>query len=235
MGKGKDDWEAEELIATVRRLRPGIIINDRTEIEQDLVTPEQVQVTQWPTHPVTGEKVIWEACQTFSGSWGYHREETSWKSPEVLLRLLIQSVAHGGNLLMNVGPTARGIFDSRAEKALGVYRDWMKLNSRSIYGCTMADPAFSAPEGTLITQSADGSRLYLHLLQYPYKTLILPGLAGKIAYAQFLHDASEIRYQEEAPSAYHNLTDSIGEKPVFLSIPEHQPDILIPVIEIFLK
>lgn len=235
MGKGKDDWEAEELIATVRRLRPGIIINDRTEIEQDLVTLEQVQVTQWPTHPITGEKVIWEACQTFSGSWGYHREETSWKSPEVLLRLLIQSVAHGGNLLMNVGPTARGIFDSRAEKALGVYRDWMKLNSRSIYGCTMADPAFSAPEGTLITQSADGSRLYLHLLQYPYKTLILPGLAGKIAYAQFLHDASEIRYQEEAPSAYRNLTDSIGEKPVFLSIPEHQPDILIPVIEIFLK
>ena len=69
-GKGKDDWEAEELIATARKLQPGIIIDNRTEIDQDLWTPEQYQPTEWVRDPKTGELVTWEACQTFSGLLG---------------------------------------------------------------------------------------------------------------------------------------------------------------------
>ena len=56
-GKGKDDWEAEELIALARKLQPGIIIDNRTEIEQDLWTPEQFQPTEWVRHKETGELV----------------------------------------------------------------------------------------------------------------------------------------------------------------------------------
>ena len=74
-GKGKDDWESEKLIATVRSLQPDIIIDNRSEIDQDIWTPEQYQPMQWVTHPETGELVTWEACQTFSGSWGYFRDE----------------------------------------------------------------------------------------------------------------------------------------------------------------
>lgn len=46
-GKGKDDWEAEKLIATARALQPHIIIDNRTEIDQDLWTPEQYEPDQW--------------------------------------------------------------------------------------------------------------------------------------------------------------------------------------------
>ena len=138
--KGKNEWEAEELIALARKLQPGIIIDNRTEIEQDIWTPEQWQPTEWVRHEETGELVTWEACQTFSGAWGYHRDEQTWKSPEMLIRMLINTVSLGGNLLMNVGPTSRGYLDHRAEAALKVYADWMKYNSRSIYGCTMAEP-----------------------------------------------------------------------------------------------
>ena len=189
-GKGKDDWEAEALIQTARKLQPGIIIDNRTEIEQDLWTPEQYQPMSWVRHAETGELVTWEACQTFSGSWGYYRDEMTWKSPEMLIQMLVNTVSIGGNLLMNVGPTARGYFDYRAENALKVYADWMKYNSRSIYGCTMAEPEFCAPRGCRLTQSEDGKRLYVHLCEYPYKFLELPGFAGKVDYAQFLHDAS---------------------------------------------
>ena len=158
-GKGKDDWEAEALIALARSLQPGIIIDNRTELEQDLWTPEQYQPLEWIRHKETGELVTWEACQTFSGSWGYYRDETSWKSPEMLIRMLVNTVSLGGNLLMNVGPTARGYFDKRAEAALKVYADWMQVNARSIYGCTMAEPEFIAPADCRLTQSADGKRL----------------------------------------------------------------------------
>ena len=69
-GKGKDDWESEALLKTARDLQPGIIIDNRTEIEQDLWTPEQYQMTEWLRDKETGELLTWEACQTFSGSWG---------------------------------------------------------------------------------------------------------------------------------------------------------------------
>ncbi|MFR6589682.1 MAG: alpha-L-fucosidase [Gallintestinimicrobium sp.] len=68
------------------------------------------------TRQKTGELVTWEACHTFSGSWGYFRDEQTWKSPEMLIRLLVNTVSRGGNLLMNVGPTSRGYLDYRAEK-----------------------------------------------------------------------------------------------------------------------
>ena len=233
-GKGKDDWEAEKLIATARKLQPGIIIDNRTEIEQDLWTPEQAQPNEWVRHKETGELVTWEACQTLSGSWGYHRDESTWKSPEMLIRMLINTVSIGGNLLMNVGPTSRGYLDYRAEAALKVYGDWMKYNSRSIYGCTMAEPEFVAPADCRYTQSADGKRLYLHLLAYPFGHVQVKGLAGKIDYAQFLHDGSEVKYDE---GKLDHFSEGIAqdETAVYFRLPPVKPNTLVPVIEIFLK
>lgn len=232
-GKGKDDWEAEELIALTRRLQPDIIIDNRTGIEQDLWTPEQYQPQSW-LRDKNGELVTWEACQTFSGSWGYYRDETSWKSPEMLIQMLIQTVSLGGNLLMNVGPTARGCFDYRAQNALQVYADWMKFNSRSIYGCTMAEPEFSAPNGCRLTQSEDGKRLYVHLFQYPYAFLELPGFGGKVEYAQFLHDASEIQFTENQ-SDHFSEGRTEGEGLLVLNLPVIKPPVVVPVIELFLR
>ena len=233
-GKGKDDWEAEELIATARKLQPGIIIDNRTEIEQDLWTPEQWQPMAWVRHEQTGELVTWEACQTFSGSWGYYRDEQTWKSPEMLIRMLVNTVAFGGNLLMNVGPTSRGYFDQRAQDALKVYADWMKYNSRSIYGCTMAEPEFKAPADCRLTQSEDGKRLYVHLFAYPFAHLLLPGLAGKVDYAQFLHDGSELLFDE---GKMNHFGDALPEASDLLVIrlPAVKPNTPVPVIELFLK
>ena len=235
-GKGKDDWEAEKLIALARSLQPEILIDDRTGIEQDLTTPEQYQAEEWPRHKETGEYLTWEACQTFSGSWGYHRDESTWKSPEMLIEMLIKTVSLGGNLLMNVGPCARGYFDSRAVAALKVYGEWMRYNARSIYGCTMAEPEFEAPQGTLLTQSEDGSRLYVHLLSYPFKRLSMKGLAERIEYAQFLNDASEIRYTVQHETVSGDVGGLLsGKDMVFFSLPVVRPSVTVPVIEIFLK
>lgn len=233
-GKGKEDWESEELIATVRSLQPHILINNRADIEQDLHTPEQYQMLTWPKHKETGDYLVWEACQTFSGSWGYNRDENTWKSPKMLIDMLINTVSVGGNLLMNVGPTARGCFDHRAEASLKVFADWMRFNSRSIYNCTMAEPEFQAPRGTRLTQSADGKRLYIHLMEFPYKYLEMQDMAGKIQYAQFLHDGSEVVFLEGSEiklSAHRGNPGSL----VLFQLPAIKPEILDPVIEVFLK
>lgn len=217
-GKGHRDWESEALLALVRELQPHVVVDNRLDLpaeNADIHTPEQFQPREWVQ--VDGKPVVWEACQTFSGSWGYHRDETSWKSPEQLVRMLINTVATGGNLLMNVGPTARGTFDSRALDALGVYGDWMRLHSRSIYGCTQS--TFAAPADCRFTQR--GSRLYLHILAWPFEQLHLDGFAGKIAYAQLLNDASEVRFSEK-------------DDTVTLRLPVRKPDVVVPVVELFL-
>lgn len=228
--KGAAEWESEKLITMIRELSPDIIINNRTDIDQDIWTPEQVTPKRWVHHRVTDELVPWESCQTFSGTWGYARDEISWKSPKELIDLLVNNVAFGGNVIMNVGPTARGNFDYRAEDALKVYGQWMHFNSRSIYGCTMAEPEFTAPNGTKITQSEDGKRLYIHLQEYPVPTyplryFFMNNLRGRIRYAQFLHDASEIKFSD-CP---------MGEESIKFDLPYIQPNVISPVIEIFLK
>ena len=235
-GKGAEDWEAEKLIALVRSLQPGILIDNRTGIEQDIWTPEQYQLGDWLRHPETGERLVWEACQTFSGSWGYYRDETSWKSPGQLIRMLVNTVSAGGNLLMNVGPTARGCFDRRACKALTVFADWMKYNSRSIYGCTMAEPDLLAacPRDCRMTQSQDGTRLYLHLFAYPFAHLELRGLAGRVEYAQFLADGSELRFTE-GRAEHFSLGAAEGEDLLVIELPVQKPDGEVPVIELFLR
>ncbi|MBM3216198.1 alpha-L-fucosidase, partial [Candidatus Poribacteria bacterium] len=132
-GKGKEDWDSERLMAMVRELQPGIIVNDRLEIGGDLKTPEQYQPRAGLT--VGGKPVVWEACQTLNGSWGYDRDNLDWKSVDMLVQMLVDSVSKGGNLLLNVGPTARGEFDPFAIDRLRGIGAWMRVNSRSIYGC----------------------------------------------------------------------------------------------------
>ena len=232
-GKGKDVWDSQNLIKMIRELQPDIILDDRLQIDQDIKTPEQYQPREWVK--VDGQKVVWEACQTFSGSWGYYRDEYTWKSTEMLIKMLVDSVSKGGNLLLNVGPTGRGEFDDRALIRLKEIGAWMKYNSKSIYGCTQAADEFTTPEDCRLTYDPVKNRLYLHVFNWPFKNIHFDGLAGKIEYAQFLHDASEISYVESIDQTVGiNTTMPKKAGTVTFTVPIEKPNI-VPVIEIYLK
>jgi alpha-L-fucosidase len=234
-GKGRQDWQSEELLALVRQLQPDIIVNNRLDLIgqpgylPDITTPEQYTPRSAPK--VSGQAVTWEACHTFSGSWGYYRDEETWKSPEQLIKLLVDTVALGGNLLMNVGPTGRGTFDSRANDALDVYGEWMRLNSRAIYG---AGPSqLEAPKDCRLTQK--GNRLYLHIYSWPFRHIHIDGLSDKIKYAQFLHDASEVKWLTPEPKVDSNVGVAVPQGSITLELPVKQPNVTVPVIELILK
>ena len=228
-GKDHNDWGSEDLLKMVRTLQPGIIIDDRLDLKDmdggwDFESPEQYKVEKWPER--NGKKVFWETCQTFSGSWGYYRDENTWKSTPQLLELLIESVSKGGNLLLNVGPTARGLFDFRAQERLKSMGEWMKYNNRSIYNCTEAPAEFVAPDNTLLTYNPKTRRLYVHLLSYPMGNLTLKNMGDKVKYIQFLHDASEIKFRPGNGEAKNNLQ---------LQLPVQKPPVEIVVLEVILK
>jgi alpha-L-fucosidase len=234
-GKGHQEWGSVELLKMVRQLQPHILVNNRLDLMEyrdgwDFVTPEQFKVQSWPE--LGGEKIPWETCQTFSGSWGYYRDEYTWKDNKQLLVLLIESVSKGGNVLLNVGPTARGTIDYRAQSALEKMGEWMKYNNRSIYGCTQAPEEFEVPEHSLLTYNPETNRLYVHLIDYPMTNFLLPGMKGRVRYVQFLHDASEILITE--PYGHQRVGDIATEADLNLRLPVNKPNVEIPVIELFL-
>ncbi|WP_431295184.1 alpha-L-fucosidase [Pedobacter sp. P26] len=226
-GKGHDDWGSVALLKQIRKLQPQIIVDNRLDLNDyedgtDFETPEQVSPKELEKY----HGKVWETCQTFSGSWGYHRDENTWKSNRKLLDLLITSVANGGNLLLNVGPTARGEFDNRANIALDSLSLWMHANSKSIYHCTFAPAEFKAPEGVKLTYNKDTKKLYVHLFEYPNTgSITLEGYKDKTKYAQFLHDNSEVQIDNEKSNA----------NTLLLKLPKKKPDFEIPVIELTLN
>ncbi|MEN8654430.1 alpha-L-fucosidase [Streptomyces sp. 21So2-11] len=229
-GKGPDDWDSHRLLALVRELQPGILVNDRTGIPGDFITPEQYQ----PSGPMTdgGRPVLWEACQTLNGSWGYDRDNLDHKSAELLVRMLVDGVSKDGNLLLNVGPTGRGDIDPHATAVLADLGRWMDLHERSVRGCGPAE--WTAPPDCRYTQRGD--RLYLHLFAWPLRHIHLPGLAGRVRYAQLLNDASEIVRVQVDPDLPAQNTRMGGQAPgtLTLQLPVQRPDTPVPVIELFL-
>ena len=235
-GKGRDDWDSIGLLSMVRELQPHVIINDRLDLLDvpggwDFRSPEQFKPREWVK--MDGVRVPWETCQTFSGSWGYYRDEATWKDDKQLLVLLIETVSKGGNLLLNVGPTARGTFDHRAKDRLQAMGGWMHTNGRSIYRCTAAPESFAAPDHSLLTFNPKTNRLYIHLLDWPMGQLTLGGYAGKVKYAQLLHDASEVKMSTRKRTTW--LKEEAREGDLVLTLPMVKPAVTVPVVELFLK
>ena len=142
-------------------------------------------------------------------------------------------MSKGGNLLLNVGPTGRGDFDSRALDRLNGIGEWMKYHARSIYGCTQAPDDFQTPQDCRLTYNPDTNRMYIHVLSWPHHHLNLDGFGDRVEYAQLLNDASEIKL---GLSDWHKKQIG-GENTntLTLTLPIMQPDVSIPVIELFLK
>lgn len=230
-GKGHVDWHSEDILNLVVDLQPDILVNDRLDLGIGVVTPEQYQ----PNKPLErdGKPVIWEACQAMKPTWGYDRDASEWKSSEMLLKMLIDTVSNNGNFLLNVGPNGKGELDAREADRLKDLGRWMEWNGKSLYGAEKS--LYVEPKDCRYTQVGE-DKLYLHLYSWPLRHVHLKGLAGKIKYVQFLHDHSEIFYREFDPEEVITSTETtISVNDVLLELPVEKPDILVPVVEITLK
>ncbi|KAM6180869.1 plasma alpha-L-fucosidase [Erethizon dorsatum] len=78
----------------------------------------------------------WENCMTIDKfSWGYRRDAgiTDYLTIEELVKQLVETVAFGGNLLMNIGPTRDGTISAIFEERLRQMGTWLKVNGEAIY------------------------------------------------------------------------------------------------------
>ncbi|HVB02454.1 MAG TPA: alpha-L-fucosidase [Chitinophagaceae bacterium] len=120
--------DALHVFKYIRSIDPTVIVNNRLGHHiGDYGTPEQ-QI------PVQGLPGPWETCMTINDTWGYKRGDTSWKSASTLITNLIHCASGGGNFLLNVGPTGKGVIPKpEVDRLLAIGR-WLKVNGKAIYG-----------------------------------------------------------------------------------------------------
>ncbi len=168
--------EAAQALQDVADDYPNLITNNRLyrPWPGDFSTPEQHV-------PPTGLDYDWEVCMTMNTSWGYKWYDENWKSTEDLIKMLVDIASKGGNLLLNVGPTAEGEFPKASIERLKEIGQWMQQNGESIYG-TSASPFFKLPWGRCTTKEVKGNtRLYLHVFDWPKDGVLkVPGLKADV-------------------------------------------------------
>lgn len=173
-----EEWHSRELRDLIHRLQPETLVNDRSNLPGDFTTPEQ----RIPNRALSGGR-LWETCMTMNNSWGYVRDDHAWKSPATLIRNLADVASKGGNFLLNVGPTADGVFPPEATERLAAIGQWMGANGASIHA-TESGPFRQAPFDGRVTRKGD--TLYLHVFDWPTADLTLAGLKTPVKSARVL-------------------------------------------------
>lgn len=210
--KGPEEWGSADLLKMVRSLQPNIIIDsrlDRGHLEGraspytgDFMTPEQIIPEEGLKKP-SGEAAVWESCLTMNDNWGYTRDDKNFTTTTKVIRMLVECVSKGGNLLLNVGPTAKGEVQPECLRMLSGVGEWMRLNSDSIYGCDRVN----LPKPQWGRWTGRGNTLYAHVFDPPAGLIVLPGWLGKVRYARLLSDGTEISTAKPW-MVQHNMQDA---------------------------
>ncbi|MDA0745848.1 MAG: alpha-L-fucosidase [bacterium] len=208
--------QTKKFVDMVRKVQPDCIVNGRAGHGiGDYVSMGDNMI---PPARVDGD---WETPATLNDTWGYKKNDQNWKPVKGLIRRLVDIVSKGGNYLLNVGPTARGVIPAPSVKRLEQMGDWMKVNGEAVYGASASPHPFEMSWGSLTCKPG---RLYLNIVDWPQGEFVLYGLKNRVKKAYLLADkkkplAVSQAYREEID--LHTLT---------IGLPKKVPDRAVSVV-----
>ena len=171
------EWRLGQTYKLIHDLQPAALVGSNHHLKPCPGEDFQMFEKDLPGHNTAGfnEKaeigtLPKEMCDTINNSWGFNKNDGSYKSTRALVQLLVKSAGYDANFLLNVGPRPDGSIQPDFVKRLAEVGDWLKSKGETIYG-TRGGPISPRPWG-VTTQKGD--RVYVHVLDWKDAVLTLP-------------------------------------------------------------
>jgi len=189
-----EKWKSTEFLAWLYNESPvkdRVAVNDRWGKETRGVNGGYFTTEYDLVHDRDGVGEVerpWEECRGIGTSFGYNQIETpdNYMTSDALVDLLIAKVAGGGNLLLDVGPTADGRIPVIQQQRLLDMGSWLEVNGEAIYETRKWEGSTSNnTENIYFTKK--GNDLYVLCTEFPEKPITVEGIknAGKVSMLGF--------------------------------------------------
>ncbi len=204
------DIRMDELVARARQKQPGLIVVDRAVHgkNQNYLTPENRVPEKALPYP-------WESCIISGGGWA-HTPNAQYMSGREGIHLLVDIVAKGGNLLLNIAPTPEGAFQQGAYDLLKEYADWMAVNGDAIYNSRAIAPY--KENNIAMAQQPDGSMAFFYLAaegeeEMPAQITITSHQPAPGAEATLLGAKGKLKWKKEGAGFTVSIPEQLRKNP----------------------
>ncbi|MDA9069814.1 alpha-L-fucosidase [Arenitalea sp.] len=204
----------QELVEVVRKNQPNALISGRAGHGLgDYLSLGDMNI---PTENVEG---LWETVDVTNDSWGYAWYDENWKSPKLILKNVISTVARGGTYMLNIGPKPDGSVPTETMTFLRESGEWIRRFPQIIYKANASPWGHALPWGDV---TVTDNKLNLCVYQWPLGgEITLPGLNNKIVSANLFVDGKKQPIKTSKENGW-----------VTFQLPAKRPEKLISVIEV---
>ena len=216
-----ENWKAKELSEKLRKWNKNVILNSRIRGYGDYSTPEQGLPVTRP------DNRYWELCMTMNDSWGYQHNDHNYKTPNQVIRILVDVINKGGNLLLDIGPKADGSIPEEQVNILKELGRWTNKHAEAIYGSRAGIPYEHYYGPTTLNQKGD--ILYLFVPHKPNGPLVLKGIKNKINRIWVVGNGTKLSWDVKMKQYWSSVPGII-----YVDVPEKVLDEQVTVIAVLL-
>jgi alpha-L-fucosidase len=180
----EDYWKTKEFLAWLYNNAPNrdeVVVNDRWAKGMPGKHGDYYSSEYQDTDAI-GTSHPWEESRGMGRSYGFNRAENinHYRTSKELVHELIDVVSRGGNLLLNVGPTADGRIPVIMQQRLRDIGSWLQVNGESIYSTSpwtgRLEQHGSTNDATDLRFARNGSDLFVTLLEWHDGEFVVDGL-----------------------------------------------------------
>lgn len=216
-----EKWKARELSQDLRKCNKNVILNSRIQGYGDYSTPEQGLPITRP------DNRYWEFCMTMNDSWGYQQNDKNYKTPNQIIRILVDCINKGGNLLLDIGPKADGTIPDEQVQILKELGRWTSKHEEAIYGTGAGIPFEHYYGPTALNNTGD--ILYLFVPHKPNGPLMLKGIKNKINRIWVVGNGTKLNWDVKMKQYWSSVPGI-----VYIDVPENVLDEQVTVIAVLL-